>query len=247
MCHMSFGRKQEVLQVRQPIRSSTVKRLIVVLAILLALSLAALCAVRYYGRQAGRAAEAPGNGIQTAAQPAGAPVPTAARTGKVTIRLYDRSPEYNREFSVTNMFPGDAETQNDCVQVDHKGDVTVHFRAEVRPGYEKLAEVLKLRVSVGGSVVYDGLMAEMPAAVDTPLPAGQRYAGLSADGVSGYQRRQSLYVSAAGSGLLLVGGRQRGAGTPYRRHHAAPALGSGGAGVRRGTDGAAASPQGGVP
>ena len=52
MCHMSFGRKQEVLQVRQPIRSSTVKRLIVVLAILLALSLAALCAVRYYGRQA---------------------------------------------------------------------------------------------------------------------------------------------------------------------------------------------------
>ncbi|WP_418387122.1 hypothetical protein, partial [Akkermansia sp.] len=36
----------------QPIRSSTVKRLIVVLAILLALSLAALCAVRYYGRQA---------------------------------------------------------------------------------------------------------------------------------------------------------------------------------------------------
>ena len=45
MCHMSFGRKQEVLQVRQPIRSSTVKRLIVVLAILLALSLAALCAV----------------------------------------------------------------------------------------------------------------------------------------------------------------------------------------------------------
>jgi len=151
-----------VLQVRQPIRSSTVKRLIVVLAILLALSLAALCAVRYYGRQAGRAAEVPGNGIQTAAQPAGAPVPTAARTGKVTIRLYDRSPEYNREFSVTNMFPGDAETQNDCVQVDHKGDVTVHFRAEV----------LKLRVSVGGSVLYDGLMAEMPAAVDTLLPAG---------------------------------------------------------------------------
>ena len=93
MCYMSFGRKQEVLQVRQPIRSSTVKRLIVVLAILLALSLAALCAVRYYGRQAGRAAEVPGNGIQTAAQPAGAPVPTAARTGKVTIRLYDRSPE----------------------------------------------------------------------------------------------------------------------------------------------------------
>ena len=60
MCYMSFGRKQEVLQVRQPIRSSTVKRLIVVLAILLALSLAALCAVRYYGRQAGRAAEVPG-------------------------------------------------------------------------------------------------------------------------------------------------------------------------------------------
>lgn len=42
---------------------------------LLALSLAALCAVRYYGRQAGRAAEVPGNGIQTAAQPPAHPFP----------------------------------------------------------------------------------------------------------------------------------------------------------------------------
>ena len=31
---------------------------------------------------------------------------------------------------------------------------------------------LIVRVSVGGSVLYDGLMAEMPAAVDTLLPAG---------------------------------------------------------------------------
>ena len=35
-----------------------------------------------------------------------------------------------------------------------------------------VAEVLKLRVSVGGSVLYDGLMDETPAAVDTLLPAG---------------------------------------------------------------------------
>ena len=84
MCHMSFGRKQEVLQVRQPIRSSTVKRLIVVLAILLALSLAALCAVRYYGRQAGRAAEAPGNGIQTAHPFPQRPGPARSPSGCMT-------------------------------------------------------------------------------------------------------------------------------------------------------------------
>lgn len=145
------------------------------------------------------------------------------------------------------MFPGDAETQNDCVQVDHKGDVTVHFRAEVRPGYEKLAEVLKLRVSVGGSVLYDGLMAEMPAAVDTPLPAGsdtldyQLTAYLDTSVGNPYMYQQlvaDFYWWVADSEELAP---------PTRRHHAAPALGSGGAGVRCGTDGAAASPQGGVP
>ncbi len=101
-------------------KQSTVKRLIVVLAILLALSLAALC--RAVLRAAGRPG---GRGPPATASDGGAASPAhtlpAARTGKVTIRLYDRSPEYNREFSVTNMFPGDAETQNDCVQVDHKG------------------------------------------------------------------------------------------------------------------------------
>ena len=69
---------------RQPIRSSTVKRLIVVLAILLALSLAALCAVRYYGRQAGRAAEVPGNGIQTADPFPQRPGPARSPSGCMT-------------------------------------------------------------------------------------------------------------------------------------------------------------------
>ena len=157
MCHMSFGRKQGgVTGAGNPIpKQRTVKRLIVVLAILLALSLAALCAVRYYGGGAGRPGgqRPPATASRRRRCPAAHPFPQRPGPARSTIRPYDRSPEYNREFSVTNMFPGDAETQNDCVQVDHKGDVTVHFRAEVRPGYEKLAEVLKLRVSVGGSVL----------------------------------------------------------------------------------------------
>ena len=42
------------------------------------------------------------------------------------------------------MFPGDAETKHFRVQVSYHDQVTVHFRATVRPGYEKLAEVMNV-------------------------------------------------------------------------------------------------------
>ncbi len=71
----------------------------------------------------------------------------------------------------------------------------------MRPGYEKLAEVLKLRVSVGGSVVYDGLMAEMPAAVDTPAAGRRDTLDYQLTAYLDTSVGKSLYVSAAGSGL----------------------------------------------
>ena len=68
------------------------------------------------------------------------------------------------------MFPGDAEAKTFRVEVSRKASVTVHFRADVQPGYEKLAEVLKARVVLsGGEVLYDGLMRDMPQSVDTAL------------------------------------------------------------------------------
>ena len=98
-----------------------------------------------------------------------APSETSTKNG-ATLALYQGQAEDNTPFSVGNMFPGDAVSKTFRVEVSRKASVTVHFRADVRPGYEKLAEVLKARVVLGsGEVLYEGLMRDMPQSVDTAL------------------------------------------------------------------------------
>ncbi len=82
----------------------------------------------------------------------------------------------NAPFDVVNMFPGDAVTQDYTVQVRHKDPVVLHFRADVRDGFETLAEVMMIRVELPGKGVtlYDGLMRDMPASVDYTLARGER-------------------------------------------------------------------------
>lgn len=92
------------------------------------------------------------------------------------LYLYAKNENDNTPFAVTNMFPGDSETKYFCVRVSHKGNVTVRYHADIREGYEKLAEVLKCRITLltTGEVMYDGLMRDMPAslnhALDTDTP-----------------------------------------------------------------------------
>lgn len=100
----------------------------------------------------------------TAAQPT-----SANRQRKAAvISLYRNHGEDNQPFQVKNMFPGDAETKYYCVKISHSGDVLVQYRANVRPGYEKLAEVLRCRVVLltTGETLYDGLMRDMPQSLD---------------------------------------------------------------------------------
>ncbi len=80
------------------------------------------------------------------------------------ISLYQNHAEDNQPFQSGNMFPGDTEAKYYCVKISHSDDVTVHYRADIRPGYEKLAEVLRCRISLltTGDVLYDGLMQQMP-------------------------------------------------------------------------------------
>lgn len=87
------------------------------------------------------------------------------------LSLHNRNPEDNSPFRVINMFPGDRETKYFCVRVSYKGNIVLRFRANVLPGYEKLAEVLKCRVVLpeSGEVLYDGLMRDMPESVDHTL------------------------------------------------------------------------------
>ncbi len=80
------------------------------------------------------------------------------------LSLYKNKPEDNTPFNVVNMFPGDYITQFYNVRVSCDGYIKVYFTADVRPGYEKLAEVLKCKVVMPdeNKILYDGLMNDIP-------------------------------------------------------------------------------------
>lgn len=102
-------------------------------------------------------------------------VPTQSTTAEVkkatTVELYNKQPEENTPFQVGNMFPGDSETKYFRVRVSYHDKITVHYKATVRPGYEKLAEVLKVRVKLlsTGETMYDGGIADMPESLTHKL------------------------------------------------------------------------------
>lgn len=89
----------------------------------------------------------------------------------VTLRLYRNRAEDTTPFRVNNMFPGDAHSRSYRLEVSYQGTLTVHFHADIRSGYEKLAEVLMCRIGIqGGAPLYDGLMRDMPSSIPYILP-----------------------------------------------------------------------------
>ena len=102
-------------------------------------------------------------------------VPMQSTTAEVkkaaTVELYNKQPEENTPFQVGNMFPGDSETKYFRVRVSYHDTITVHYKATIRPGYEKLAEVLKVRIRLlsAGETMYDGLMRDMPESLTHKL------------------------------------------------------------------------------
>lgn len=100
--------------------------------------------------------------------------PQASLDGSVkanALSLYTKQPEENKPFQAANMFPGDSEVQYFRIKVSYKGDITVRYHADIRSGYEKLAEVLKIKVRLLGAeeILYDGLMRDMPKSLDYAL------------------------------------------------------------------------------
>ncbi len=157
---------------------------IIILAVLLGLSLCALAGVAVYRRlaapvdasvsiQDNQITPEKAESVPTADAPS--PLPPAegdaGEASAVALRLYTKHPEENAAFSAKNLFPGDRETARYRLQVSYRDEVTVHFRATVRPGYETLAQVLKVQVAVGEETLYDGQMKDMPAGVATSLRA----------------------------------------------------------------------------
>ena len=174
-----------------PQKLKKLRIVIIVLAALLAVSLAALAVTVIRASAHGDSATVsiPGNitsgsahaetaAYRTSTKPDGSRTRNAVslsasgQARRVTLSLYRNHSTDNTPFNVVNMLPGDAVTQNYNVRVSHSGDVTVRFRAIIRPRYEKLAEVLKLRVELpAGVILYDGLMRDMPRSVNHKLTA----------------------------------------------------------------------------
>lgn len=100
---------------------------------------------------------------ESAEDAAGSLTGTAKNREAVTLELYRRQPEENLPFRAENLFPGDRVTEHYRVRVAYHDRVTLHYQAEIRPGYEKLAEVLKIRVRLlsTGETLYDGRMRDM--------------------------------------------------------------------------------------
>ena len=115
--------------------------------------------------------QTPSSSADTSSSAAPAQSATAETKKAATIELYNRQPEENTPFAVGNMFPGDSETKYFRVRVSYHDKITVHYKATVRPGYEKLAEVLKVRVNLlsTGETMYDGLMRDMPESLTHKL------------------------------------------------------------------------------
>ena len=115
--------------------------------------------------------QAPSSSADASSSAVPAQSTTAEAKKAATIELYNKQPEENTPFQVGNMFPGDSETKYFRVRVSYHDKITVHYKATNRPGYEKLAEVLKVRVKLlsTGEMLYDGLMRDMPESLTHKL------------------------------------------------------------------------------
>ena len=114
---------------------------------------------------AGPESTAPGSSGSTASKEAAA----------LVISLFDKYAGENQPFQVRDMFPGDTQTRYFCVRISHTGDAVVRYHADIRDGYEKLAEVLmiQIRLPATGETLYDGLMRDMPSSLNYTLKADE--------------------------------------------------------------------------
>ncbi len=98
----------------------------------------------------------------------------AADTDKLKLKTSGRSE--NTAFCVEEMLPGDTQTKEFLIRVAHKEPISVFCSASIPPGDEKLAEVMRITVSLPdkGIVLYNGLLQNMPGAVEYRLAAEEK-------------------------------------------------------------------------
>lgn len=165
---------------------SSAKIAIIVLSVLLCISIAALVFVHVKGKTDISTSKTGDNIItdrQLSDKSGSLPaiiqnrinlLPLAAKaspSATTVISFSSEKYESSVPFTAENMFPGDAVTKTFEIDVAHKNSVTLNFTADVREGYEKLAEVLKVKISdpVSGETLFDGLMKDVPDAMQKEL------------------------------------------------------------------------------
>ncbi len=100
----------------------------------------------------------------------------AMDTGMETVNLRKSGKISNTVFSVDNMFPGDVITKDMVIEVSHKKPVILYYQADIRPGYEKLAEVLQVKITLAeqDEILYEGLLKDMPKALEHKMDAAEK-------------------------------------------------------------------------
>ena len=169
--------------------SKKLKITIIVLSVLLLLSISALSVTLVIKKSAGSsptAVNVPENLITPSNDSSNSSAPDSESTvssakfksniseqissdtkSATAIDLYNKNPDENIAFKAENMLPGDSETKYFRISVSYHNNISVRFKAHIRPGYEKLAEVMKIKVTMPnyGNTLYDGLMRDMPDSI----------------------------------------------------------------------------------
>ena len=100
----------------------------------------------------------------------------AADGCETTVRLSEADISGNIPFSITNMFPGDSVSKDFIIEVSHKRAITLYYHADIRPGFEVLAEVLNIKIELPdkGETLYNGLMRDMPNSVQYGMESSEQ-------------------------------------------------------------------------
>ena len=100
----------------------------------------------------------------------------AADAGSEGVKLLGADASKNVPFFVENMFPGDSVSKDFNIQISHQKAVTLYYHADIRPGYEVLAEVLNIKIELPekGETLYNGLMRDMPNSVQYGIEANEQ-------------------------------------------------------------------------
>ena len=165
-------------------KSERVRKAIIILAILLALSILALGGVliyRYLTDSTSTIVQVPDNLITDSSSVSDGSNEDSSDSSEATSSVVSSSSSeepktapvitlsssvhgYNSPFTAYNMFPGDLVTQFFCIKASFEDSITLNFDTEITSEGKELSDALHISVKVYGesAPLYNGRMSDMP-------------------------------------------------------------------------------------